>query len=1183
MSQPVQNQPPSVTPVPPTESSPAQPRPARSKNGCNACRYAEIPRYLPPMLIDLGDENSTSKPSQPFITGQGQHQPLFSGPLPLDGYGFGFDLSGPLSLGTWDEAMLLSPSSWPTDTVSFATANTHADPISQPIHQTPPAHRSASQILGVTSAASNGARELPERRPHHPDPASASPFSTEDAPNGPNDDHLLDTFLQMLMPPILTPVEIGPKWASTRAFFATLAAESPIVKSAIMAFAAMQMQRSGLSADVAKADWRPLYDIATRQVSSHLAKTRVVEDVDLRHMLAALFLLTYTDLLTEMLPRAHANLREAYMLIKSADKIKFSVPERRLISWLRLLDARAISTAGGEGLFLADTDETIFDASPAAIPASEPDTPDIEIEEILFDVLYHPGIIFYQKVQSFAGRITRIDPWHRTRGTVQDETDVMAIAAQISKDLHALYGQRPALMDHAVAGNLTEKHLARNLAGALTRSFRTYLANYQASFIHLHRVAYVQYPKTRDVISAIASIKRLTHLMAQTDESLPVNVLWPLLMWGCEEDDIEERRWIVEAIRGLESIATNARATADLLEQVQRRQDEGKRRVDTLTGVKLRDSEECKYCIERKKPCIRGNAFRFRPVTAVKFNAGEDIGSAEQSLEFRVGQQWVDIPSSLHFVEPNKDSGDEEEYETVPECEANPESTRNAVDATSKLRRVNQSLNSASSESELTSSYRDLNTFATVPIPEFDDTTDLPSIHDVLNTNVPPSLVNANSAGSNSASQGTRAVSSINQLANTSYWQPSPRSLQRLSQSPSLSKRSPFRSVNNNQPPYNSTAFSPSSAPTLRWPVNNAHEARLFHHYLFFCTSWIDVCDSRRHFAVEVPKRAAHFPVILNGILSVAARHSWLMGKVVDDVSQSYVDQCLQALIVALEDPLAHWDENFLIAVILLRLHEEMGDADEHCHHLGTARILNSISSFAADGGLRESASWVSLRQHIYVSLTTQKPLNLSLDNYRHSAVFTEFDDESWANRIIFLFAVVLQTVFGGSNNGSENISRDTWKDLSDEVDGWERTKPWTFSAFHIEPDAGDRFEGSWPELLCPQGTVAVGLQYYHLCKILLTIYSPNASLVGLAGVRARKSTDAAIRKHMRITIGYGVSNSHCGNAMFQGSHILSACGAYIIDPREQQACVEYLEQLQKLIGWRTDGVLKDLREQWTI
>jgi hypothetical protein len=286
------------------------------------------------------------------------------------------------------------------------------------------------------------------------------------------------------------------------------------------------------------------------------------------------------QLLTETLPRAHTNLREAYILIQSANKTSFSVPEKRLISWLRLLDARAVSTAGGEGLSLADNDETLFDASPAANPASEPETLDIEIEEILFNVLYHPGIVFYQKVQSFVGRITRIDPWHCGRGTVQDETEVMAISAQISKDLHALYGQRPAFMDHAVAGNLTDKHLAKNLAAALTRSFRTYLANYYASFLHLHRVAYVQYPKTKDVSNAIANIKRLSHSMAQMDESLPVNLLWPLLMWGAEEDNAEERTWILEAIRDLESIATNAKPTADLLEEVQRRQDEGKRRVD---------------------------------------------------------------------------------------------------------------------------------------------------------------------------------------------------------------------------------------------------------------------------------------------------------------------------------------------------------------------------------------------------------------------------------------------------------------------------------------------------------------------------------------------------------------------------------------------------------------------------
>ncbi|KAF2793777.1 hypothetical protein K505DRAFT_243669 [Melanomma pulvis-pyrius CBS 109.77] len=511
----------------------------------------------------------------------------------FDGFGLNgnafFDFSGPLGMGTWDEAMLLSPNSWPADP-SMANPGAHMEVVPPPIYQLPVGHRASTPHMEGTQHGGNSGSisSIPERGPLHPDPASTSPFSTEGVANGSaDDDFLINTFLQMLMPPILTPVEIGPKWASTRAFFGTMASESSLVRGAIMAFAAMQMQRSGLGNDgTLRADWRPLYDNAARQLSNVMGK-RVKEKESeekgkegLKYILAAIFLLTYTDLLTETLPRAHANLREAYNLVQTADKHAFTGPEKRLISWLRLLDARAVSTAGGEGLFLNDADDSLFDASPAANSTTEPETLDTEIEEILFDVLYHPGIVFYQKVQSFVGRITRIDPWHRSRGTVQDETEVMALAAAIAEDLHALYGHRPALMDHAVAGDLTEKHLAKNLAGALTRSFRTYLANYYASFLHLHRVAYVQYPKTKDVNTAIANIKRLSHLMAETDESLPVNLLWPLLMWGCEEESVEERRWILDSIRGLESIATNAKSTADLLEEVQRRQDDCKRRVD---------------------------------------------------------------------------------------------------------------------------------------------------------------------------------------------------------------------------------------------------------------------------------------------------------------------------------------------------------------------------------------------------------------------------------------------------------------------------------------------------------------------------------------------------------------------------------------------------------------------------
>lgn len=67
-----------------------------------------------------------------------------------------------------------------------------------------------------------------------------------------------------------------------------------------MAFAAMQMQRSGLGGEAVKTDWRPLYDTATRQLSGALARRRKAEGSEtpksgLKHVLASLFLLTYTD------------------------------------------------------------------------------------------------------------------------------------------------------------------------------------------------------------------------------------------------------------------------------------------------------------------------------------------------------------------------------------------------------------------------------------------------------------------------------------------------------------------------------------------------------------------------------------------------------------------------------------------------------------------------------------------------------------------------------------------------------------------------------------------------------------------------------------------------------------------------------------------------------------------------
>ncbi|KAK3673444.1 hypothetical protein LTR78_006678 [Recurvomyces mirabilis] len=394
---------------------------------------------------------------------------------------------------------------------------------------------------------------------------------------------LVEHFLASVVPPILSSVEVGPRWTSTKMLLASLAESSSMVRHAMMAFSALEY--SGGENSV-RTDRRALYDKAYNVLVTNATKDSTGTAGNLVYGLATAFFLAYADLITNKVRDAQSVLRDAATLLASHRGKQLSTAEKRLIAWIRLIDSRAAS-AGTDGAFVAETDRNEYTPTTARHGTpNEGDTResagrgDDAIEDILFDILYAPGIAFYQRVQSIMARVSNIDPWHRTRGTVADETEVMAVAAKISEDLRTLEAQRPALMDHAVAGALTERHIAQDIAVAITRSYRVYWANYHAGHIHLHRVAYKHLPATPDVMEARTTIKRITNLLQQAGDQLPVNFIWPLLMACCEEDGLEERQWMIQAIRNMQSQASNAKPIADVLEEVHRRQDTTKLRAD---------------------------------------------------------------------------------------------------------------------------------------------------------------------------------------------------------------------------------------------------------------------------------------------------------------------------------------------------------------------------------------------------------------------------------------------------------------------------------------------------------------------------------------------------------------------------------------------------------------------------
>ncbi|CAK7236036.1 hypothetical protein SBRCBS47491_009499 [Sporothrix bragantina] len=454
----------------------------------------------------------------------------------------------------------------------------------------------AAAIRAGELAAAASAHDLSDPSSNLSDATSPHTNAEITIRNAADNHRLINYFTHAVTPPILSEVEAQKNWITVRRILTKMAGDSRMVRWAVLAFSNAMMCRHEGSW---MASQQNHYENAAAEVAlfsdQQELETLTHHSPRREKLLATLFFLSYVDILDAKIEAAHVYLKQAYNIFLQGRKAGFAPIEKQLLLWIRLLDARAVS-AGGEGLFLSRDNEELFVQQPSpasfgeeAVEGKDSFIGDSDVEDALFQALYQPGIVFFQKVQSFMGHIAKIDQWHRSRGTVEDETEVMRIAATIAADLRALYEQRPSLMDYAVAGKLTAPHISAKLAFSITRAFRTYLSNYYASKIHLHRVAYKNFPLTQEAVEAMDQIRSLARLIAESldgEDPLPINMLWPLVMLGTEEKDPVERAWIKMQLLRMEKIAGNARITTQVLDEVQARQDASKMREDIGTVMR---------------------------------------------------------------------------------------------------------------------------------------------------------------------------------------------------------------------------------------------------------------------------------------------------------------------------------------------------------------------------------------------------------------------------------------------------------------------------------------------------------------------------------------------------------------------------------------------------------------------
>ncbi|TDZ58213.1 hypothetical protein CTRI78_v005575 [Colletotrichum trifolii] len=362
-------------------------------------------------------------------------------------------------------------------------------------------------------------------------------------------------------------------------------------------------------------------------------------------------------------------------------------------------------------------------------------------------------------------------------------------------------------------------------------------------------------------------------------------------------------------------------------------------------------------------------------------------------------------------------------------------------------------------------------------------------------------------------------------------------------------------------------------------PFEDRERSRLFMHYIQDLSKWVDVCDAKRHFGTEVPKRACHSPLLAYSIIALASRSICSISGAEDSKPSTYYSHALQILIPILDGSIEALNEEVLAAIVILRQYEEMTDADFGVHLSGSAKLLNSTFSLANKGGLGEAASWIVLRQDYWVALVRSQPLSINLDSYGGSSTFVRTEPECLANRAVFLCAQAIAFAF----QPAAVRDLDGWNKLNQELGAWLVSNPWHADPLWVEPPHSNSANGSvFPAIWMTHPAHVVGYQHYSLARMILHIFNPYLSKPSLDTFNRRRDSEKAVLDNFRVILGLAISNPLVVNASFTASHALSACGMYFTDPKEQEESLDFLEKVHARTGWLTKDLIEQLQFQWS-
>ncbi|KAH6982186.1 hypothetical protein BKA56DRAFT_585461 [Ilyonectria sp. MPI-CAGE-AT-0026] len=364
-----------------------------------------------------------------------------------------------------------------------------------------------------------------------------------------------------------------------------------------------------------------------------------------------------------------------------------------------------------------------------------------------------------------------------------------------------------------------------------------------------------------------------------------------------------------------------------------------------------------------------------------------------------------------------------------------------------------------------------------------------------------------------------------------------------------------------------------------RWPLEDPIDAMLFQNFVDKLAPLFDLCDSDRHFATVVPRRAVFCPPLMNAVLAASAKRMSRTDGFDGLVGDRYHQKCLDVLIPALSSSAAIMDENLLTAIVILRYMEELdvpimsSNTPSESHLMGTRVFIAAQDKLSGFASLRRAAFWVALRQEIHMAFIETRPVHPNFDLETISRLVVPDENGcSFSNLTILHCAACLRYCYG-----TDEHSTDTWERLRKSQDRLWAERPWYFYPMYFN----EHGNGIFPEVVHLNDAVVIGVLHYYLIQVLLAAHNPKTPRLGPGQAKAFKDTNEEIKKNVRMVCGVAESNPHTVTSYAYVCLAITMAGDRFMEPQDQEALYNLLVKIDTQYACPTGSTQEYLRGAW--